>query len=416
MDYIDKKYKPKEDLVCEFRVEPNKVSIEKAANEIAAESSIGTWTDLSTMNRRIANKLKPHVFEIKGNRVYIAYPVELFEKNNMSQILSAVAGNIFGMKMLRSLRLQDIHFPKSIVKSFKGPRFGIKGIRKILNVKTRPLVGTIIKPKVGLDPKNHAKVAYQAWVGGCDVVKDDENLSNMVYNKFEDRIRYTLEARDKAEQETGEVKVYMPNISAETVEMTRRAEIVKAYGGRYMMVDILTVGWSALQTIRQMDPDLVLHAHRAGHAAFTRDKKHGISMLTIAKIARLIGVDQLHIGTAVGKMEGGPSEVEVIEAEIEDELIHPNKSMHVLEQRWHGLKPVFAVTSGGLHPGLVPQLIKLLGKNIIIQMGGGIHGHPDGTVAGAIAARQSVSAALSKVSLHEYAKNHAELKKALEKW
>ncbi len=417
MDYIDMKYKPThDDLVCRFYVEPNRISIEKAAEAIASESSIGTWTDLATMNKKIAEKLRPRVYQIDGKTVYIAYPQELFEKTNISQILASVAGNIFGMKVVNNLRLEDIHFPKSVVKSFKGPRFGIEGVRRVMNVKKRPLLGTIIKPKVGLDPLNHAKVAYQAWVGGCDLVKDDENLTSMVFNNFEDRIRYTLDARDKAESQTGERKEYMPNISSETVEMTRRAEIVKAYGGKYVMIDIVTVGWSALDSLRRMDPDMIIHAHRAGHAAFTRNPKHGISMLVFAKAARLIGVDQLHIGTIVGKMEGRAEEVEAIESEMEHSFIRKDKSGHVLEQSWYDLKPIFPVCSGGLHPGLIPELIKLMGTNIIIQVGGGIHGHPDGTVAGAVAARQSITAAIGGIPLKRYAASHTELNKAWERW
>jgi ribulose-bisphosphate carboxylase large chain len=419
LEYIDLHYKPtRHDLICEYYVEPHGMSLEKASEHIAAESSIGTWTDIATMNPHIAKKLKPRVFSINAstNEICIAYPSELFEAGNMPSILSSIAGNIYGMKVIDNLRLNDIHFPKSIIDSFKGPRHGVKGIRKILGVRKRPLIGTIVKPKVGLNPEQHAEVAYDAWVGGLDIVKDDENLTSMSFNRFEERIAKTLRLRDKAEVVTQEKKIYMPNVTAETSDMIKRAKFVENLGGEYVMIDILTAGWSALQTLRNLDSNLVIHAHRAGHAAITRNKKHGISMLTIAKIARLIGVDQLHIGTAVGKMEGSAIEVEEIEEEIESELIRPNKPQHVLEQRWYNIKPVLAVCSGGLHPGLLPKLINIMGTNIVVQFGGGCHGHPDGTYVGAVAIRQALDAAMERISLEEYAKSHPELRRALEKW
>jgi len=418
MGYVQLGYRPKEtDVICYFYVEPSGMSLEKASEHIAAESSIGTWTDVRTMSPEIRKKgAKVFFIDKKNHEIKIAYPLELFEKGNMPSILSGVAGNIFGMKVIKNLRLQDIHFPGELIKSFKGPEFGINGIRNILKIKERPLLGTIIKPKLGLPPEKHASVAFDAWIGGCDIVKDDENLSNQDFNQFRKRVILTLKAKEKAEKITGEKKAYLPNITAETIEMLKRAEFVRAHGGNFLMIDIITLGWSAVQTIRNADFKLPLHAHRAGHAALTRNKRHGISMLTIAKIARLIGVDSLHIGTAVGKMEGPKEEIEEAEEEIEKQLINENKKEHILEQKWYNVKPTFAVCSGGLHPALIPELVKMLGKDIIIQMGGGIHGHPSGTLSGAKAARQAIDSVMQKKSLKEYAKTHHELDQALKQW
>ncbi|MCZ2808978.1 MAG: RuBisCO large subunit C-terminal-like domain-containing protein, partial [Candidatus Bathyarchaeota archaeon] len=266
----------------------------------------------------------------------------------------------------------------------------------------RPLVGTIIKPKLGLKTMDHAKVAYDAWVGGCDIVKDDENLSSQSFNPFDDRIVATLEMRDRAEEETGEKKVYMANITSETEEMLKRAQFVKDHGGKYLMIDILTCGFSALQTVREQDFDLVVHAHRAGHAAFTKNPKHGISMRVIAKTSRIIGVDQLHVGTVVGKMSETRQEV--------------SENCEALRTELDGLKKVLPVASGGLHPGLVPSLMEFFGKDFVIQAGGGIHGHAGGTVSGAKAMRQAVDATLQDISLKEYAETHEELRTALEIW
>ncbi len=398
--YIDFSYKPKDNIVVKFRVGAK--NIREAADKLAAESSIGTWTHVKTMEKRIY-EMRARVFKIKGNYVWIAYPSKLFEGNNFPQILSSIAGNIFGMKAINSLRFEDVDFPNSILKTFKGPQFGISGIRKMFKTYKRPLMGTIVKPKIGLHPKEHAKVAYNAWIGGCDLVKDDENLTSQKFNPFKKRVVETLKMQEKAERETGEVKRYMPNISAESREMIKRAKFVAENGGEYIMVDVFTVGFSALQTIREIAEDykLKIHAHRAMHAAITRNKKHGISMYAFAKMFRIIGVDQLHTGTVVGKMEGGKEVIEI------DKM---------LRSKMYKFKKVFPVASGGLYPRLIPKLIKLLGKDIIIQAGGGIHGHPKGTTAGAKAMRQAIDAAMEGISLKEYSKNHIELKEALEKW
>ncbi len=405
MSYLDLNYTPSSgDLVCEFYYEVEGIPHLEAAERIAAESSIGTWTALTTMKDEIKRKLAPKVFyhDLESKTAKIAYPQVLFEEANMPQILSSIAGNIFGLKEVTHLRLLDVIFPEGIVRSFKGPKFGIEGIRDLTGIKNRPFIGTIIKPKLGLNAKEHAKVAYEAWVGGVDIVKDDENLANMKFNPFSKRIKETLRMRDKAEEETGEKKIYMPNITAETLEMLERARLVKENGGEYIMVDILTSGWASLQTIRNAGLDRVIHAHRAGHAALTRHKRHGISMKVIAKIARLIGVDQLHIGSfGVGKMKGSPDEDLQYKAVLEEEI---------------GLRKVLSVASGGLHPGIVDDLIKISGINVVIQAGGGIHGHDEGTRAGATAMRQAVSAVVEGISLKEYAENHRELKIALEKW
>ena len=346
LDFVDLSYKPKEtDLVCTFYVEPEGISLKEAAGGVAAESSVGTWTQLTT-EKPYVKKLAAHVFSIEGSVIKIAYPIELFEQGNMPNILSSVAGNVFGLKALKNLRLLDIEFPEALLSGFKGPQYGIGGIRKLLKVPKRPLVGTIIKPKLGLNTKDHAQVAYDAWLGGCDVVKDDENLSSQKFNPFDERLIQTLEARDKAQDETGERKVYMINITAETNLMIERADMVVAQGGEYVMVDILTCGWSALQTLREQNFKVVVHAHRAGHAAFTKNQLHGIAMKPIASVARIIGVDQLHVGTVVGKM-----------AETKPEVL---ENIAACKGELGDLAPVMPVASGGLYPQLVPAFLKRL--------------------------------------------------------
>lgn len=422
-DYINLKYKAKEDdFICEYYIEPSKgVSFEKAVTNIAGESSIDTWSEILTLSPKIAKKLKPNVFFIdkKRNIAKITYPSELFEDNSIPQILSSIAGNIFSMKILENLRLLDVSFPEKVIKKFKGPKFGIYGIRKLFKLNKRPLIGTIVKPKVGLTAEKHAKVAYDSWIGGCDLVKDDENLTNQKFNKFEKRARLTLKAREKAEKETSEKKMYMCNITSSTCqEMIRRAKFVKELGGEYVMIDIIPTGWTALGTLREANEELnlVLHAHRCMHSALTRNSRHGISMLLIAKLVRLIGLDQLHIGTVVGKMHSSAEEVLSIRDECTLSKVNENYKLGILEQNWKDIKQVFPVASGGLQPLMIPKLLEIFGKDIILQFGGGIHAHPLGTKAGATACRQTLEAALEGIPLEEAAMKYKELKMAINKW
>ena len=391
---------------------PNNMSFNEAVNNVALESSVGTWTPVSS-NQKYVNKLGAKVFAISGDWAKIAYPQELFEEGSVSNILSSIAGNVFGMKAVKGLRLEDIKFPQKLLKSFPGPRFGIDGYRKILKVKDRPLVGTIVKPKLGLKTKDHAKVAYESWVGGCDLVKDDENLSSQKFNPFEKRAVKTLEMCDKAAEEVGERKGYLINVTSEAMTMLRRADLVKELGGKFVMHDIITAGFASLETLRG-NCKLGIHAHRAMHGAFTENSNHGLSMMCVADFARMAGVDSLHIGTGIGKMKGGKQEVGEINEEIEQRKV--GKTKHRLEQDWAGLKPVFSVCSGGIYPGHIPYLMKNFGKDIIIQAGGGVHWNPRGSRYGAMGMRQAVDATMKGEKLENYGKNYLELKEALERF
>jgi ribulose-bisphosphate carboxylase large chain len=416
-EFIDTNYQPgRDDLLCLFRVEPAPgFTIEDAAGRVASESSVGTWTEVTTMKPRI-QKLMAKAYSIRGNLVKVAYPFQLFEGGNMAQILSSIAGNIFGMKAVQNLRLEDVRWPLNLLKGFEGPRFGASGIRRIFRVGRRPLTATVPKPKLGLTAREHARAGYEAWIGGIDLLKDDENLTSQPFNKFKERVERCFKLRDKAEKETGERKSYLINVTAETNEMLRRAKTVAKAGGEYVMVDILTCGWAALQTLRREceDLELAIHAHRAFHAAFTRNRVHGMSMLVVSDVARLIGVDQLHIGTVIGKLESPQEEVLGLRDNLQRKIIEPSSTS--LGQDWKRIKPVFPTCSGGLHPGLVPELMKLVGSDIIIQAGGGVWGHPDGGEAGARALRQAIDVAMRNESLQDYAKNHQELQRAIDTW
>ncbi len=404
-----------DDLVCRFRVEPEAgTSLEKAANALAAESSIGTWTDVAALTPGLRERLRARVLAADDRGVVIAYGAVLFEGGNMAQVFSSVAGNIFGMKEVRRLRLEAVRFPKILAASFPGPARGIQGIREVLGVTGRPLVGTIVKPKIGLDPKAQAQVVYEAMSAGCDLVKDDENLTSQSFCPFEERLRACLDAAKRAEDATGGAKGYIPNVTAPTEVMLRRTGLVAHLGGRFAMVDLVTAGWSGVQSLRGAGMGLILHGHRAMHAAFTRVPEHGIAMEVIARSARLAGIDQLHVGTAVGKMEG--SREAVLRAGRALRAWPSEDGTMADGQDWRGVLPAMPIASGGLHPGHVPDLMSLFGQEVILQFGGGIHGHPGGSAAGSKAVRQAVEAVLAGLSLERASSSAPELRTALAFW
>jgi ribulose-bisphosphate carboxylase large chain len=417
-EFIDFGYKPaRDDLVCLFYFEPDAgISKKEAAGRIASESSTGTWTTLFKLPPRM-RKLMATAFDIDGNYVKVAYPLGLWEEGNAPQLLSGIAGNIFGMKAIRNLRLIDVAFPQSYLRHFKGPHFGTRGIRKMMKVPKRPLTGAVPKPKIGFSAAEHARIGFETWMGGFDFVKDDENLTSTRFNRFDERVKLMTRLRETAEKETGDVKDAYLNITAETDEMKRRAKLLADSGWKYAMIDVVVSGTAAVETMRDYCSDLglAIHAHRAMHAAFDRNPKHGMTMQFLAKMMRMIGVSQIHSGTAVGKLVGTRKEVLAVADTLRMKKVKAQKGL-LLEQDWGRLKDAFPVSSGGLHPGLVPDVMDIYGNEVVILVSGGIHGHPKGTRAGAKAAMQAIEASMEGESLEDKAKRHPELAMALAKW
>lgn len=404
---------PENHIIAKYYVE-SPLGLKSAGIAIATEESIGTWTEITTINEWVRTKLPAKVYKVEGEKnsglVYIAFPLDLFdlETSGIANILSMVAGNLFGLSALTNVRLVDLEFPKSLVQKYGGPKFGIDGVRRILGTDNspRPHLGTIVKPKVGLDPDQTAKVAYEAAIGGVDFIKDDETLVNQKFCPLEARVSKVMEALDRARSETGRRVLFAVNITGAPDKMVRLAETALDNGANTLMLDIIILGLPTVEwLLSNYTFGVPIHMHRAMHAAFTRNPKHGISMLVIAKIARLLGGDQIHTGTGAGKM--GTSE------ERRHEL---RRIVDALRGEWFGLKRVFPVASGGVHPGLVPANFEALGVDCVINAGGGIHGHPLGTRAGAAAMRQAIEACLKGIPLEDYAKEHHELALALEHW
>ena len=384
------------ELIAKYHVETD-LPIQKAAEAIAAEQSTGTWTDVRGQD----NPLAARVVSAQGSEVEIGFPEELFEPGNVPQYLSVVAGNLFGLGALKKVRLQDVIFPQSLTRAHKGPRFGIEDARKILGVYDRPLVGTIVKPKVGLDPAGTAAVAEAAVRGGLDLVKDDETLTDQSFCPLIPRLEAVMSSLDRVEKETGKKAFYAVNVTAGADRILERAEEAVDHGANMVMIDVLTAGFSSLETLSQ-NLNVPVHVHRTMHGAFTRDKSHGISMLVIAKLVRMMGGTNLHTGSYMGKMAGETEENDLCRDALRDE--------------WGGYKRVFPVASGGVYPAKVHGNLDGYGIDCIVQAGGGVHGHPDGTTAGARAMVQATEAWLKHIDLMEYAKDHKELEVALKFW
>jgi len=418
--YLELGYEPEEtELLIAFRITPRAgTSMEEAASAVAAESSVGTWTEVELGNEAKYNKFKARVYRIEGDIAYISYPLIIFEKNSIPNILSSVVGNVFGFKAVSALRIEDMKIPLALVNSFPGPKYGVAGVRKILGVKDRPMTGSTEKPKLGNSPKEHGYIAYNTLRGGIDTVKDDENLNSQSWSNFYKRADETLKAVNKAEKETGESKGWWANVTAgDTEEMLRRCNYIAKKGGKFVMIDYLTAGFAATASLRKRTGELglALHCHRAMHAVIDRQPNHGVEFKVLAKWARLTGVDHLHTGTGVGKLEG-----EFQDLKDRCNLLRMSNTpkaggLH-FDQPWGKLKTVVPVASGGLHPGHVWKVYETYGNDAFFLFGGGTHGHPGGSYAGAKAVRAAVEAAAHGIGPDEAMKDSKELRQAIELW
>src|SRR5574342_680323 len=327
MGYWQPDYVPREtDVVALFRITPQDgVEPDEAAAAVAGESSTATWTVVWTdrltaceASRAKAYRVDPVPGTGPGTRTpqqyfaYVSYDLQLFEEGSIANVAASIIGNVFGFKPLRALRLEDMRIPVAYLKTFPGPPTGIVVERERLDKFGRPLLGATVKPKLGLSAKNYGRVIYEALRGGLDFTKDDENINSQPFMHWRDRFLYCMEAVAKAQAATGEIKGTYLNVTAATMEdMYERAEFAKELGSVVVMID-LVIGYTAIQSMSKWARrnDMILHLHRAGHSTYTRQKAHGVSFRVIAKWMRLAGVDHIHAGTVVGKLEGDPHSVQ----------------------------------------------------------------------------------------------------------
>ncbi len=403
MGYYNADYVPKDtDILCAFRITPQEgVDPIEAAAAVAGESSTATWTVVWT-DRLTAHEhyqAKAYSVERVGETdqyiAKIAYDIDLFEEGSVANLTSSIIGNVFGFKPLKALRLEDMRIPTQYVKTFHGPPHGIVTEREYLNKYGRPLLGATVKPKLGLSARNYGRVVYEALRGGLDFTKDDENINSQPFMRWRDRYLYAMEGVNKAVAATGEIKGHYLNVTAASMEeMYERAEFAKELGSVIIMQD-LTVGYTAMQSMSRWARrnDMILHLHRAGHATYTRQKSHGVSFRVISKWMRLAGVDHIHAGTVVGKLEGDPNMVQG----FYNVLREPHNPVDLqrgiyFAQDWASLRKVMPVASGGIHAGQMHQLLHYLGEDTVLQFGGGTIGHPMGIQAGATANRVALEA------------------------
>ncbi|MFA7689681.1 MAG: ribulose-bisphosphate carboxylase [Methanofastidiosum sp.] len=430
-------------------VSGGKLNILQAAAEVAAESSTGTNLNVKT-ETPFSKEMNAIVYKIDQDKdlVWLAYPWRLFDRGgNVQNILTYLVGNVLGMKEVSALKLLDVWFPPSMLEQYDGPSYTLDDMRKYLGVYDRPILGSIIKPKMGLTSAEYAEAAYDFWVGGGDFVKNDEPQANQDFCPYEKMVTNVKAAMDKAVKETGEKKIHSFNVSAADFDtMIERCELIRNAGfepGSYaFLIDGIIAGWMAVQTLRRKYPDVFIHFHRAGHGAYTRTENPiGFSVLVLSKFARLAGASGIHTGTAgVGKMQGSPEE-DIVAAQnilrfkskghfFEQEwskifegdkdaiaLAQADTARHVIleDDSWRGMKKCCPIVSGGLNPTLLKPFIDVMGNiDFITTMGAGCHAHPKGTTAGAKALAQACEAYQKGIDIKEYAKSHKELEEAIE--
>jgi ribulose-bisphosphate carboxylase large chain len=437
-------------MLCVFHFVPGKgLNTLQAAAEIAAESSTGTNFTVQT-ETDFSHEMDALIYKIDLAKelVWIAYPTRLFDRGgNIQNILTYIVGNVLGMTQINALKLLDLWFPPAMLELYDGPSYTLDDMKKYLGIKNRPVLGTIIKPKMGLTSAEYAEVCYNFWVGGGDFVKNDEPQANQDFCPYDKMVLHVKEAMDKAVKETGKKKVHSFNVSAADYDtMIDRCEMIIAAGfepGSYaFLIDGLTAGWMAVQTLRRKYPEVFIHFHRAMHGAFTRPENPiGFSVLVLSKFARLAGVSGIHTGTAgVGKMKGTPED-DIIPAHnilnllakghfFEQSwskvpktnkdilrLVKEDHAHHVIlsDDSWRGVKKCAPIISGGLNPTKLKPFIDIMGSvDFITTMGAGCHAHPDGTRAGAAALVQAMEAYAKKKSIEEYSKKKPELARAIE--
>ena len=391
-----------------------RMTIDHAGVIIAAEQSVGTFTDVSTATD-LAHKTAAKVFSWEyedpsgstkhSGWVKVAYPLYLLDLDNrgIPDLFTFITGNWMGFTPIPNCKWVDIEFPKSILKLFKGPQFGTEGMRKICGTTEtrRPHLGATLKPKMGVTDQGAADQFYDAACGDFDTYKDDETYHNQWCSPLMDRITKIYEALDKAKSEghhpEGEM-FYVPQVTSDLETTLETADRMIAHGARGMMLNFMCTWYPALRALAEdASINVPIHLHRASHAALTRHPRHGINLPVTDFIARIAGGDMVHVGTARGKLGDANkfTEIPQIMNKIQDPLEH--------------IKPMMGICSGGLTPQNYHFSIDLMGNDIQLQNGGGIHGHPWGTKGGSIGARQAVDAYMQSIPVEEYAKTHEEL-------
>ncbi len=413
-------------VLCAYIMKPKEgYGYLETAAHFAAESSTGTNVDVSTTDD-FTRGVDALVYEIDPDRelMKIAYPTDLFDRNiidgraMLASFLTLAIGNNQGMGDVEYAKMHDFWFPPEYLRLYDGPSTDISSMWRVLG---RPvvdggfIVGTIIKPKLGLRPQPFANAAYDFWLGG-DFIKNDEPQGNQVFAPLKETIALVAEAMERAQQDTGEAKLFSANITADDpAEMIARGEyILETFAGNAdhvaFLVDGYVAGPTAVTVARRNFPGQFLHYHRAGHGAVTSPQtQRGYTAFVHCKMSRLSGASGIHTGTmGFGKMEGENADKAIAYMLEQDDAQGP-----YFRQTWQGMKATTPIISGGMNALRLPGFFDNLGHSNVIQTsGGGAFGHVDGGTAGAKSLRQSHEAWRAGVNLVDYAKDHPELARA----
>ncbi len=401
------------EIIATYQLFGKPGSFEKKAEGIALGLTIGSWTDLPLLEQEQLKKHKGRVISVeelsdtrhpvKHNNILsivkIAYP-----SANFSADLPAILTTVFGKLSLDGeVKLLDLEFSSDLLSRFPGPRFGIEGIRKTLNVYNRPLTMSIFKGVIGRNIEYLTAQLKEQALGGVDLVKDDEILFENPLTPFEQRILRSKEVLQQVYEETGHRTLYAVNLTGRTTELRDKAKSARELGADALLFNVHTYGLDVLQELAEdKDIQLPLMAHPAYSGAFTSSAFYGVaSQLVLGKLTRYAGADFSLFPSPYGSVALEKNTALAIGEKLTEEA---------------EVKRAFPVPSAGIHPGLVPLLMEDYGTDCVINAGGGVHGHPHGAAGGGKAFRQAVDAVLAGKSLASAAEEHQELKIALELW
>lgn len=416
-------------VLCAYIMKPKSGfgSYLETAAHFAAESSTGTNVTVSTTDD-FTRGVDALVYEIDEAKevMKIAYPTDLFDRNMidgramLASFLTLTIGNNQGMGDVEYAKMYDFWMPPEYLRLYDGPSTDISDLWRVLG---RPvvdggfIVGTIIKPKLGLRPQPFAKAAYDFWLGG-DFIKNDEPQGNQVFARLKETIIAVADAMRRAQDESGQPKLFSANITADDYrEIIARGEfILETFAENAdhvaFLVDGYVAGPTAITTARRHFPNQYLHYHRAGHGAVTSPQtQRGYTAFVLAKMSRLQGASGIHVGTmSHGKMEG-----EVDDRNIAYMIERDSADGPFYHQEWQGMRPTTPIVSGGMNALRLPGFFDNLGhSNLILTAGGGAYGHIDGAAAGATSLRQAEMCWRAGADPVAFARDHREFARAFE--
>jgi len=321
---------------------------------------------------------------------------------NLPTLFSTVAGNLYELSEFSGLRLLDLDFPEAFAAAYPGPQFGIEGTRRLAGVHGRPIIGTIVKPSVGLSPQQTADLVRELAEAGIDFVKDDELMADPPHSPLAQRVEAVMRVINEHAERTGKKVMYAVNITDELDAMRRHHDTVLQAGGTCVMVSLNSLGLSGVSHLRR-ECELPIHGHRNGWGMLTRCPSLGIEFTAYQKLWRLAGVDHLHVNGLQNKFW-----------EPDDSVV---RSIRACLSPLLGGYPVMPVVSSGQWGGQAPETYRRAQTvDLMYVAGGGIMAHPHGPAAGVMGIRQAWEAAVAGIALDEYARDHEELRLTLEKF